>query len=104
MEALLEILHQDADLLVVSKPAGLVCHPTKGDAWSSLISRVRLHLGADAQSVSEKYPGRSCGGAGRLASLLLGYRFLANMRPRRASPSAPPRSQSLCRPIFKTRS
>jgi len=42
---LLEILHEDSDLLVVHKPAGLVCHPTKGDAWSSLVSRVRLHLG-----------------------------------------------------------
>jgi len=29
---------------VVNKPAGLACHPTKGDAFSSLISRVRLHL------------------------------------------------------------
>lgn len=42
---MLDILHEDDDLLVVNKPAGLVCHPTKGDAWSSLISRVRLHLG-----------------------------------------------------------
>lgn len=48
MEPLLNILHEDADLLVVNKPAGLVCHPTKGDAWSSLISRVRLHLGDGA--------------------------------------------------------
>lgn len=32
-------------MLVVNKPAGLVCHPTKGDEWSSLIGRVRLHLG-----------------------------------------------------------
>src|SRR5579883_2040723 len=49
MEALFEIIHQDADLLVINKPAGLVCHPTKGDAYSSLISRVRLHLGPAAQ-------------------------------------------------------
>jgi len=42
---LLAILHEDDELLVVNKPAGLVCHPTKGDALSSLISRVRLHLG-----------------------------------------------------------
>jgi 23S rRNA pseudouridine1911/1915/1917 synthase len=48
MEPLLDIVHEDDDLLVVNKPAGLVCHPTKGDAWSSLISRVRLHLGPDA--------------------------------------------------------
>ena len=41
---LFPILHEDADLLAINKPAGLVCHPTKGDAWSSLISRARLHL------------------------------------------------------------
>lgn len=40
-----EIVHEDAELLVVNKPADLVCHPTKGDVYSSLISRVRLHLG-----------------------------------------------------------
>ncbi len=45
---LFPILHEDADLLVLHKPAGLVCHPTKGDAWSSLVSRVRLYLGADS--------------------------------------------------------
>jgi 23S rRNA pseudouridine1911/1915/1917 synthase len=44
LENLLNILHEDADLLVVNKPAGLVCHPTKGDDFSSLISRARLHL------------------------------------------------------------
>ena len=49
MEKLFDIVHQDADLLVINKPAGLVCHPTKGDLFSSLISRVRLHLGADAR-------------------------------------------------------
>ncbi len=41
---MLNIIHEDADLLVVNKPAGLVCHPTKGDEFSSLISRARLHL------------------------------------------------------------
>jgi 23S rRNA pseudouridine1911/1915/1917 synthase len=40
----LNILHEDAGLLVVNKPAGLVCHPTKGDEFSSLISRARLYL------------------------------------------------------------
>ncbi len=43
---LLAVVHEDAELLVVNKPAGLVCHPTKGDAFSSLISRVRLYYGA----------------------------------------------------------
>lgn len=46
---LLTVLHEDPALLVVHKPAGLVCHPTKGDAWSSLISRVRLHLRSEAE-------------------------------------------------------
>lgn len=45
---LFEILHEDDDLLVLNKPADLVCHPTKGDEYSSLISRVRLHLGANS--------------------------------------------------------
>lgn len=44
----LDIIHEDAGpeggLLVVNKPAGLVCHPTKGDEYSSLISRLRLYL------------------------------------------------------------
>jgi 23S rRNA pseudouridine1911/1915/1917 synthase len=45
VQKLFEIIHEDHELLVVNKPAGLVCHPTKSDEYSSLISRVRLHLG-----------------------------------------------------------
>lgn len=45
LKKLFDIIHEDADLLVINKPADLVCHPTKGDEFSSLISRVRLHLG-----------------------------------------------------------
>lgn len=45
---LFKIIHEDSDLLVVNKPAGLVCHPTKGDEFSSLISRARLHCGGDS--------------------------------------------------------
>ncbi len=44
LEKLFAIIHEDADLLVVHKPADLVCHPTKGDEYSSLISRVRIYL------------------------------------------------------------
>lgn len=46
---LFQILHEDRELLVINKPAGLVCHPTKTDQLSSLIGRVRLHLGPGAQ-------------------------------------------------------
>jgi len=45
---LLDIIYESPALLVVNKPAGLVCHPTKDGRLSSLISRVRLYLGAEA--------------------------------------------------------
>jgi len=48
MKILFEVLYEDADMLVINKPAGLVCHPTKTDEYSSLISRVRLHLGKES--------------------------------------------------------
>lgn len=46
---LFEIIHEDRELLIINKPAGLVCHPTKWGEYSSLISRVRLHLGPGSQ-------------------------------------------------------
>ena len=50
---LFPILHEDTVVLVVDKPAGLVCHPTKDGEMSSLIGRVRLHLGhADGRLVN----------------------------------------------------
>jgi len=47
--SLFDVIHEDADLLIINKPAGLVCHPTKTDEFSSLISRVRLYLGPGSQ-------------------------------------------------------
>jgi 23S rRNA pseudouridine1911/1915/1917 synthase len=49
MNTLFEVIHEDAELLAINKPADLVCHPTKGDVYSSLISRVRLHLGGASE-------------------------------------------------------
>jgi 23S rRNA pseudouridine1911/1915/1917 synthase len=46
---LFQVIHEDRELLVVNKPADLVCHPTKTDEYSSLIGRVRLHLGPGSQ-------------------------------------------------------
>lgn len=48
MKTLFDVIFEDADLLVINKPAGLVCHPTKDGEWSSLIGRTRLYLGAAA--------------------------------------------------------
>jgi 23S rRNA pseudouridine1911/1915/1917 synthase len=44
LENLFAIIHEDASLLVINKPAGLVCHPTKSGEMSSLIGRIRLYL------------------------------------------------------------
>ena len=49
MEPLLDIIHEDAELLVINKPADLVCHPSKNGPMSSLIGRVRLYLGAESR-------------------------------------------------------
>ena len=49
MRDLFEIIHEDDELLVINKPAGLVCHPTKQGEWSSLIGRVRLYLGTGSR-------------------------------------------------------
>jgi 23S rRNA pseudouridine1911/1915/1917 synthase len=45
MSELFPIVYEDDDLLVINKPAGLVCHPTKGDERSSLVGRLRLYFG-----------------------------------------------------------
>ena len=50
LDPLFAIIYEDDDLLVINKPAGLVCHPTKGDEYSSLISRIRLHLGPQSSA------------------------------------------------------
>src|SRR5258708_35699622 len=49
MNPLFARIHEDDDLLVVHKPADLVCHPTKGDEYSSLISRARLYLETESE-------------------------------------------------------
>jgi len=56
MEPLFQIIYEDNSLLVINKPAGLVCHPTKGDVYSSLVSRARLHLAARGQEPFEVPP------------------------------------------------
>jgi len=48
VDKLFDIIHEDDELLVINKPADLVCHPTKGDEFSSLISRVRIYSGTNA--------------------------------------------------------
>ena len=49
LDKLFAVVHEDDDLLVVHNPADLVCHPTKGDEYSSLISRARIYLKAASE-------------------------------------------------------
>ncbi|MGH7994972.1 MAG: RluA family pseudouridine synthase [Opitutaceae bacterium] len=42
------IVHEDDRLLVVDKPAGVVCHPSKAGPWSSLVGAVRESFGLAA--------------------------------------------------------
>jgi len=52
VEPLFPIVFEDDDLLVLNKPAGLVCHPTKAGETSSLVGRIRLHLGRGGHLVN----------------------------------------------------
>jgi 23S rRNA pseudouridine1911/1915/1917 synthase len=49
LEKLFDIIFEDPDLLIINKPSGLVCHPTKTDEYSSLVGRLRLYLGPEVQ-------------------------------------------------------
>lgn len=40
-------LRNDADVLLINKPALLVCHPSKNGPWSSLAGACREYLGGD---------------------------------------------------------
>jgi 23S rRNA pseudouridine1911/1915/1917 synthase len=43
----LRIVHEDADLLIVDKPAGLVVHPSPGHAGDTLVNALLARGGAD---------------------------------------------------------
>lgn len=40
----LEVLHEDADLIVVNKPAGMVVHPAAGHATGTLVNALLHHV------------------------------------------------------------
>lgn len=53
----LDILYEDADLLVVNKPAGLVVHPAAGHASGTLVNALLNHCDDISGVGSEKRPG-----------------------------------------------
>jgi 23S rRNA pseudouridine1911/1915/1917 synthase len=47
----LEILYEDAHLIVVDKPAGLVVHPAPGNPDGTLVNALIAHCGADLRGI-----------------------------------------------------
>ncbi len=54
----LEIVHEDGDLIVVNKPAGMVVHPAPGSPSGTLVNALMFHCGDDLSGVGGlKRPG-----------------------------------------------
>src|SRR6185312_14541604 len=54
----LDILHEDTDLLVLNKPAGLVVHPAPGNPDHTLVNALLAHCGASLAGIGGvKRPG-----------------------------------------------
>ena len=47
----LDILHEDADLLVLNKPAGLVVHPAPGNPDNTLVNALLAHCGESLSGI-----------------------------------------------------
>jgi len=84
LEKLFDVVHEDDDLLVVHKPADLVCHPTKGDEYSSLISRARIYLRAESEPHLVNRLDRETSGLVVIAKTVLAARELGKIWETRA--------------------
>jgi 23S rRNA pseudouridine1911/1915/1917 synthase len=84
LEKLFYIVYEDADLLVVHKPADLVCHPTKGDEYSSLIGRARIYLKAESEPHLANRLDRETSGLVVIAKTVLAARELRKIWETRA--------------------
>lgn len=47
----LDIVHEDADVIVVNKPAGMVVHPAPGSRSGTLVNALLHHFGSDLSGV-----------------------------------------------------
>ncbi|MBQ3393157.1 MAG: RluA family pseudouridine synthase [Lachnospiraceae bacterium] len=54
----LEILYEDEDLLIVNKPAGIVCHPSPGHYSDTLANQAAVYLGAAGTALDIRVTGR----------------------------------------------
>lgn len=54
----LEVLYEDEDLLIVNKPAGMVCHPSPGHYSDTLANQAAAHLGGTGTAMDMRVTGR----------------------------------------------
>ncbi len=54
----LDVIHEDKDVIVIDKPAGLVVHPAPGNAAGTLVNALIAHCGKSLSGIGgEKRPG-----------------------------------------------
>ena len=54
----LDVLHEDEDVIVINKPAGLVVHPAPGNADGTLVNALMAHCGDSLSGIGgQKRPG-----------------------------------------------
>jgi len=53
----LDIVYEDADLIVLNKPAGIVVHPARGNLHHTLVNALLHHCGTLANTGSKTRPG-----------------------------------------------
>lgn len=54
----LDVVHEDGDLIVVNKPAGMVVHPAPGTPTGTLVNALLHHFGGELSGIGgEKRPG-----------------------------------------------
>ena len=54
----LQVLYEDEDLLIVNKPAGMVCHPSPGHYSDTLANQAAAHLGGTGTAMDMRVTGR----------------------------------------------
>ena len=82
-EVLFPIIYESADVLVINKPPGLVCHPSKQGPLSSLVGRIRLYLGEGSEAHLINRLDRETSGLVVVAKEREGARFLRRIWERR---------------------
>lgn len=83
LDAPLDVLHEDNELIVVNKPAGLVVHPAAGHAQDTLVNILLHHVDHLSMGFNERRPGivhrldRDTSGILVVAKTDVAHKFLA---------------------------